>query len=423
MSEGSPQHIPSVENEEIVDNSSSFFEKQSEFFTKMQHDQMQMIASQFEKITNVLAGKINSRLQESKKRPNQEQISDAGNISGPRKVSKIVPKTVETSNSSFTRSGDQQQVTRALLAESDDYYDKNTDISTRAEAESVYSDNEGQAQGDNSDSISIPEQADVDKDVQSLLLGLQPEIHNEMEAANTSESTSMVATVLSQIEEEMESMDNTGGEVNPKLAKIASGLFTKKLPAEKLTAKLKKHNPPANCTGLYIPKCNGDIWNTNLNSELRNSDQSLQKLTGQLIKASSAILAHTNNLVSLQEQKATDIPLGDMTASCIDVLTILGNMHQDLTQFRRDIIKPKLPGKLQRLATNVPAESKELFGDELNKRIVSLISSNKALMEKSYAHNNTSYGKYSKNVKTPRRGSASGKPGYRQSRGRRGMRR
>ena len=95
---------------------------------------------------------------------------------------------------------------------------------------------------------------------------------------------------------------------------------------------MKKYNPLGNCEGLYVPKCNAAIWNANLNSKLCNSDQNIQKIMGQLVKASSALLSNTNKLISLQGKQGKDISFGDMATSCIDALAILGNKYQDLTQ-------------------------------------------------------------------------------------------
>ena len=104
----------------------------------------------------------------------------------------------------------------------------------------------------------------------------------------------------------------------------------------------------------------------------------------------------------------------------IDSLAFLGLVSSELNQFRRDHLKSRLPEKVKPLAKNVPAKSEWLFGDDLNKRIKTIISTNTALTDSIRPY--YQYDKYqgsktgsnqqhysSKNSQTSRRGSAQGK--------------
>ena len=66
----------------------------------------------------------------------------------------------------------------------------------------------------------------------------------------------------------------------------------------------------------------------------------------------------------------------------IDDLAFLGQAASDINQFKRDIIKPRLPGRMGQLAKNVPNGSELLFGDDLNKRITQINNTNNALLTK-----------------------------------------
>ena len=104
----------------------------------------------------------------------------------------------------------------------------------------------------------------------------------------------------------------------------------------------------------------------------------------------------------------------------IDSLAFLGLVSSELNQFRRDYLKSRLPEKIKLLAKNVPAKLEWLFGDDLNKRINTISSTNTALAANSRLYyqydkclgsqtdtNQQHYG--SNNSQTSRRSSAQGK--------------
>ena len=108
-----------------------------------------------------------------------------------------------------------------------------------------------------------------------------------------------------------------------------------------------------------------------------------------------------------------------MTALIV-TLALLGLILSKLNQFRRDYLKSRLPEKIRPLAKNVPVKSEWLFGDDLNKRINAISSTNAARTASICP--NYKYEKYqgsktvgnqqhysSKNSQTSRRGSAQGK--------------
>ena len=72
-----------------------------------------------------------------------------------------------------------------------------------------------------------------------------------------------------------------------------------------------------------------------------------------------------------------------MLVASINSIAILGQAIQGINQLRRDLIKPKLPFRLQKLAANVEPGAAELFGDDLNKRIKTTDETSKALVQNS----------------------------------------
>ena len=63
----------------------------------------------------------------------------------------------------------------------------------------------------------------------------------------------------------------------------------------------------------------------------------------------------------------------------IDSLELLGLFSSELNQFRRDYLKSRLPDKMKPLTKNIPEKSEWPFGDDLDKRINTISSTNTAL--------------------------------------------
>ena len=100
------------------------------------------------------------------------------------------------------------------------------------------------------------------------------------------------------------------------------------------------------------------------------TDISLCKI--QLLNVSAAY-AITGYKIDLSRELLTPL---------IDALTFLGQAASDTNQFRTDIIKPRLPGRMRQMAKIFPNGSEMLFGNDLNKRITLIINTSNALLTK-----------------------------------------
>ena len=149
-------------------------------------------------------------------------------------------------------------------------------------------------------------------------------------------------------------------------------------PEERRKEKLNKYAIPKNCQNWAAPKCNEDIWNVNLMTQMRSNDLGFQRIQNMIIRSANAVMYTTDSLIQCKNKK-TDIPFGSLIEQLIDVTGLLSHACHDLTQKRREAIKPALRKKLQKLVYNVPKDSKELFGDDLEKRIKAIFSANNAL--------------------------------------------
>ena len=90
-----------------------------------------------------------------------------------------------------------------------------------------------------------------------------------------------------------------------------------------------------------------------------------------IIRSASAAVYTTEILIQCKSNK-TDIPFGSLIEQPIEMKSLLSHAYHHLSQKREDAIKPAFPEKLQILTHNDPKDSKELFGDDLEKKIKAL---------------------------------------------------
>ena len=111
---------------------------------------------------------------------------------------------------------------------------------------------------------------------------------------------------------------------------------------------------------------------------MRPNDLGFQRIQNMIIRSASAVMYTIDIRIQCKNRK-TDIPFGSLIEQLIDVTGLLSHECHDLSQKRREAIKPPLKKKLQKLVYNVPKDSKELFGDNVEKRIKAIFFASNAL--------------------------------------------
>ena len=112
---------------------------------------------------------------------------------------------------------------------------------------------------------------------------------------------------------------------------------------------------------------------------------SLRKM--QLLNASAAhaITESYEKVIGRLDKYRMDLSK-ELPTPLMDALAFLGQAASDINQFRRDIIKPRLLGRMRQFAKNDPNGSALLFGDDLSKRITHVNTTNNALLTKTKSH-------------------------------------
>ena len=148
---------------------------------------------------------------------------------------------------------------------------------------------------------------------------------------------------------------------------------------EKLTKLIKTYNNPENLPYMLTPKCNEELGGGNIVSTNRRSDDTvLLKIHMHTDKAACAVADACDNIVNLNVKP---IQRRKIIAHVINVLAFLGVVTAEISQFKMEQTKNRLPAKIQLLTKNVTPEFECLFGNDLSKRISELSSTITALIK------------------------------------------
>ena len=168
-------------------------------------------------------------------------------------------------------------------------------------------------------------------------------------------------TLLDEIAQSMNETEKTDAKISEKLAKIVKNRWPYKLSDGQLKEKTEKYLRPANCDHFITPKVNPEIWER-LDHQTRERDLKLSTLQSTTTKVGYICTKATELLLQARrESKSPDIEQLMHT----DALGLLGHISFEISQRRRDAIRPNLNKECAKLcASHVPI-TRMLFGDEL----------------------------------------------------------
>ena len=152
-----------------------------------------------------------------------------------------------------------------------------------------------------------------------------------------------------------------------------------------VTEKVKKIYERAktteNCSFLEIPGMNQEIF-TQVSPQVKSHDVKLQKYQKSILKTSVNLMQMLNTLVSISPgEPLSQVTLTSLKANTTDALAILSCANQNILQTHKDDIMPSLSKEFRQLRNNVPKDSKLLFGDDINQRIMSISKTSKSVVK------------------------------------------
>ena len=182
-------------------------------------------------------------------------------------------------------------------------------------------------------------------------------------------------TLLDEIEHSLNEDEKTDSPVSEKLANIANKRWLLKLGDDQLKEKLEKYHRPENCEKLAVTQVNPEIWEK-LDRFARARNLQFSRLQEQVTKVGHIVLKSTEHLLKAKVDSSKLCP-DELVRMNTDALALLGHVCFEITQRRRESIKPSLHKDYAMLCSyNVPVTSL-LFGDDLQTELTHICATNR----------------------------------------------
>ena len=180
--------------------------------------------------------------------------------------------------------------------------------------------------------------------------------------------------LLTEIEQTLNQEERTDDPVSKKLADIANQRWLQRLSDDQLKEKLDNYNRPENCERLVVTQVNPEIWRK-LNRFARLNDLKLSRVQEQVTKVGHILVTNTEHL--LKAKAGSNLRLADLVKMNIEAIALLGHAAHEITQRRRESIKPSLHKDYSTLCSSTVPVTKYLFGDDLQTALTHIKATNK----------------------------------------------
>ena len=144
---------------------------------------------------------------------------------------------------------------------------------------------------------------------------------------------------------------------------------------EKLKEKLEKCPRPVNCGKIIVPKVNPEIWGK-LSRQAKGNDLQFSRLQTHLTKVGHIVVKSTDLLLKAKADSNKSY-IDDLVRMNAHAIALLGHVSFEISQRRRESIKPHLHIDHAALCSSTMPVTNLLFGDELQAQLSHIRASNK----------------------------------------------
>ena len=165
--------------------------------------------------------------------------------------------------------------------------------------------------------------------------------------------------------------EETSPGVSPSLANYVSQCTRKRIDRDHLSTTLRQRClRPENCESLVVPKVNPGIWKE-LDKGHRTKDVHLQSTQELLGRGLNAVVMAKDKLLNCQTQpeRGTDDAHSEVNTLLSTAIAVLGNAFLDMSQRRREIMRPGINRRYQSLCNQTVPITHQLFGDNIQEAI------------------------------------------------------
>ena len=156
-----------------------------------------------------------------------------------------------------------------------------------------------------------------------------------------------------------------GPPVADHLAKILTEKFHAEFDSAQRKQLINKYQIPENCTGLYRPRVNPQVWGT-IRPEVKSADKSFTALQDAILTASGAIAMSINDILKHRESKSP-LDCQSVVSQQIDAITLLGFVCKELSYRRKEAMRPSINPMYKAACGRTTNPTTLLFGDDIAK--------------------------------------------------------
>ena len=173
---------------------------------------------------------------------------------------------------------------------------------------------------------------------------------------------------------DFEKSEGLGTEVDHNLAQVVDAGITQPIDRKLATSLCEKQLRPANCTTLLVPKLNKEIWtSSSLFKNIKENDKKFQTAQGYLTAGLIPLVNLMDCLLKTNQYKEFELAK--------DSFQLLAYAHRDVTNLRRQHIRPGLNERYRQLCNDATPLTNNLLGDDFEVQLKSMDAMRKLGMD------------------------------------------
>ena len=181
--------------------------------------------------------------------------------------------------------------------------------------------------------------------------------------------------ILEELSEEYTQQDETGPPTGERLSKLLNTILGTALTEEKVKSLVEQYNRPANLEMVQVPKVNLEIWQK-LRGNTRSRDIKQQRVQQRLVKSQIPLIQVIEELLKAKKDPKT-LDLSTALRKLFDAFSLMCGASQELSQRRREGIRPDLNANYGQLCSQNIQPATSLFGDDLPQSIKDISETNR----------------------------------------------
>jgi hypothetical protein len=215
--------------------------------------------------------------------------------------------------------------------------------------------------------------------------------HKDLESSGANPQPAGEGDLIDKIKSKYVEPDTTGPAIAENLAALAESFLKSVPPKEKVQQLQANLARPENVESMTTPHVNTEVW-SKLEKPVKDRDLTLQTASKNVMGALSAFTQIAGKLSALAKKcPKIESELTEMAAISLDGLQIGALAAQNITQARRECIRPNLAPAYRKIC-NAPKEERfdlHLFGDDLPEKLKAVEQQDQVVEKITYPNNSS----------------------------------